>query len=224
MLLLPGLDSKTILAKTLLSLNADSLEKEKQKNAQLMIRNVRDKLTSRRQNEDSIFQDLDRCYRNKRNSDQALFDKRNAIENEIAALDQNLDELQRDEYRRHSKMINQRSLELATTSMSSALNATINQQSSELTAFSSLSDTSPILRSDSKNDSLSADSVDNHVVTMQHQVNTNSGCIECNATSNHLCHKCKKCVCLLCCGEKRALENAWCWDTCFIGEHQQWVH
>ena len=47
----PSLDSNAILAKTLEYLNADSLEKEKQKNAQLMIRNVRDKLTSRRRNE-----------------------------------------------------------------------------------------------------------------------------------------------------------------------------
>ena len=54
--------------------------------------------------------------------------------NKIAALEQNLDELQRDKYCRHSKMINQQSLELATILLSSAVNATINKQSSELTA------------------------------------------------------------------------------------------
>ena len=80
-------DSKAILAKTLQYLNADSLEKEWQKNAQMMIRNVRDKLTSRRRNEDSIGQELDRCHRSKRKPDQALLDKRNAIANEIASLE-----------------------------------------------------------------------------------------------------------------------------------------
>ena len=80
-------DSKAILAKTLQYLNADSLEKERQKNAQMMIRNVRDKLTSRRRNEDSIGQELDRCHRSKRKPDQALLDKRNAIANEIASLE-----------------------------------------------------------------------------------------------------------------------------------------
>jgi hypothetical protein len=34
-----------------------------QKNAQLLIRNIRDKLTSRRRNEDALLQELDRCYR-----------------------------------------------------------------------------------------------------------------------------------------------------------------
>jgi hypothetical protein len=63
------------------------LEKERQKNAQMMIRNVRDKLTSRRRNEDSIGQELDRCQRSKRKPDQALLDKRNAIANEIASLE-----------------------------------------------------------------------------------------------------------------------------------------
>ena len=100
-------DTKTILAKTLQYLNTDSLEKERQNNAQLMIRSIRDKLTSRRRNEDAIFQELDRCYRNKRKPDQALLDKRNAMANEIAALEQKLDELQSDEYRRRSDMINQ---------------------------------------------------------------------------------------------------------------------
>ena len=57
-----------------------------------MIQNDGDKLTLRRPNEDSIFQDLDRCYRNKRKPDQALLDKRNAMANEIAALEQKLDE------------------------------------------------------------------------------------------------------------------------------------
>jgi hypothetical protein len=80
-------DLKAILAKTLLYLNADSLEKERKKDAQMMIRNVRDKLTSRRRNEDSIGQELDLCHRSKRKPNQALLDKQNAIANEIASLE-----------------------------------------------------------------------------------------------------------------------------------------
>ena len=53
--------------------------------------------------------------------------------NEIAALEQKLDELQSDEYRRHSDMINQRSLELAASVSSDATNV----RSLELAASSS---------------------------------------------------------------------------------------
>jgi hypothetical protein len=116
----PLFDSKAILAKTLQYLNADSWEKQRQKNAQLMIRSVRDKLTSRRRNEDSLGLELDRCYRNKRKPDQTLLDKQTAIENEIASLEQKLDELQGDKYRRHTDMINQQSLELAASSSDAA--------------------------------------------------------------------------------------------------------
>jgi hypothetical protein len=97
------------------------------------------------------------------------------IENKIASLEQKLDELQSDEYRRHSNMINKRSLELA----------------------SSLS----IARSeDSSNHEFLQENVDIIVVPMaHHQVlnNNNNGCIECNAPSNHLCRMCNKCFCLL---------------------------
>lgn len=99
-------DSTIILAKTLMYLNANSLEKERQRNAQLMIRNTCDKLTSQRWNEDALFQALDHSYRNKRKPEQALFDKQNAIENEIASLEQRLDKLQSDKYCRHYNMIN----------------------------------------------------------------------------------------------------------------------
>ena len=56
--------SKLILAKTLLQyLSVDSLEKERQKNAQFMIRSILDKLTARHRNEDSILRELDRFAR-----------------------------------------------------------------------------------------------------------------------------------------------------------------
>ncbi len=74
--------SKTILAKTLLYLNANFLEKERQKNAQFMIRSVRDKLTARRRNEDSILQKLDRFAKHKKKPGQPLLEKRDAIEKE----------------------------------------------------------------------------------------------------------------------------------------------
>ncbi|KAI2495298.1 hypothetical protein MHU86_19236 [Fragilaria crotonensis] len=100
--------SKLILAKTLQYLNADSLEKERQKNAQFMIRNVRDKLTARRRNEDSILRELDRFAKHKKKPGQALLDKRDALEIEIASLEKS-STLQTDEYRRHSDMIKERS-------------------------------------------------------------------------------------------------------------------
>ena len=111
--------SKLILAKTLQYLNADSLEKERQKNAQYMIRSVRDKLTARRRNEDSILQKLDRFAKHKKKPGQALLEKRDAIEKEIASLEETLDGLQSDEYRRHSDMIKERSLEILAASSSS---------------------------------------------------------------------------------------------------------
>ena len=59
------LSSKLILAKMLQYLNADSLERERQKYAQLMIRSVCDKLTARRWNEDLMLQELDQFPRHK---------------------------------------------------------------------------------------------------------------------------------------------------------------
>jgi hypothetical protein len=193
-------------------LNADSLEKERQKNAQLIITSVRDKLTSRRRNEDSLGLEFDRCYRNKRKPDQTLLDKPTAIENEIASLEQKLDELHGDEYRRHSDMINQQSLELAASSSDAA---TILRSSS--------SDRNNESSADSVNSSprvhvhVGGDDVDDVVAMIpMHQVNnnTNNGCVECSSPSNHSCRKCRKCVCSLCCGA-RALENAWCCATIF---------
>ncbi|KAI2503000.1 hypothetical protein MHU86_11427 [Fragilaria crotonensis] len=108
--------SKQILAKTLQYLNADSLEKERQKNAQFMIRNVRDKLTACRRNEDSILRELDRFAKHKKKPGQDLLDKREALEIEIASLEKELNGLQTDEYRRHSDMIKERSrLEILAT-------------------------------------------------------------------------------------------------------------
>jgi hypothetical protein len=115
-----SVDAKAILAKTLMYLNADSLKRERQRNAQMIIRNIRDKLISRRRNEDSIGQELDRCHRSKRKPDQALLDRKNAIANEIASLEMKLDTLQSDKYRRHSDMINERAMELAAASSSDA--------------------------------------------------------------------------------------------------------
>ncbi|KAI2498840.1 hypothetical protein MHU86_15641 [Fragilaria crotonensis] len=102
--------SKLILAKTLQYLNADSLEKERQKNAQYMIRSVRDKLTARRRNEDSILRELDRFAKHKKKPGEALINKRDALEIEIASLEEKLDGLQSDECRRHSDMLKERSL------------------------------------------------------------------------------------------------------------------
>ena len=206
----PSLDSKAILAKTLAYLSADSLEKERKKNAQFMIRNVRDKLTSRRRNEDMLLQELDRSYKSKRKPDQALLDRQSALVNEIAALEKNLDELQSDEYRRHSDMIKQRSLELV------AVDEVSTVRSLEIQASSSFDDSITI--ESSADSSLQDVSDDVPSVEVPQQVATSdrneNGCVECGTPSKHLCRKCKKCVCSLCCGQ-RELENVWWCGTCF---------
>ena len=204
-------DAKAILAKTLHYLNADSLEKERQKNAQMMIRNVRDKLTSRRRNEDSIVQELDRCHRSKRKPDQALLDRLNAIANEIASLEMKLDSLQSDEYCRHSDMINERAMELATASSSDAtISSAAESNNYDVVICNNPSD------DEDDNDATVIVAISNIVPTVRvHGSDQNNGCIECSTPSNHVCRKCKKCVCSLCCAEKRALENAWWCDLCF---------
>ena len=94
----------------------------------------------------------------------------------------------------------------------------------EILATSSSSDAATtIVRSDPSNESssgdLSHDEDDVVDVTpaaaaaMQTIVNTGC-CIECNTPSNHLCRKCEKCVCSLCCGQ-RELENVWWCNACF---------
>ena len=211
--------AKAILAKTLHYLNADSLEKERQKNAQMMIRNIRDKLTSRRRNEDSIGQELDRCHRSKRKPDQALVDRINAIANEIASLEMKLDSLQSDEYRRHSDMINERAMELAAASSSDATISSAAESNYESAVDSVVEDVVICNNLSDDEDDNDADvivAISNIVPTVHvHASDKNNGCIECSTPSNHVCRKCKKCVCSLCCAEKRALENAWWCDLCF---------
>ena len=197
--------SKLILAKTLQYLNADSLEKERQKNAQYMIRSVRDKLTARRRNEDSILRELDRFAKHKKKPGEALINKRDALEIEIASLEEKLDGLQSDECRRHSDMLKERSLEILATLSSSDAATTI-------------------ARTDNNNQSSSADSADDDeddvvdvtpaAAAAMHTIVNEGWCIECNTPSNHSCRKCKKCVCSLCCGQ-RELENVWWCNACF---------
>ena len=202
-----AVDSSRILAKTLEYMAFESIENKRQKLA--------DKLASRRRNEDGILQQLDRLSRSKEKPEQALLDKQTAIEKDIASLEKKLDELQCEEHRRHSDVINERSL--------------------QLTASSSSEDQS-IARTDSNNESSGADSVENcpidvdinsekmdsdddddvDIVAPVNTITTNKiGCIECNLPSNHSCRKCKECVCSLCCSEKRELENAWWCEICF---------
>lgn len=110
-------------------------------------------------------------------------------------------ELQRKEYRRHSNMINKQSFELV-SSLSTDLTIVRNLElAASLSAFADLS----IAWSEdsSNNETSSEEKVDNIVVPMAHHLvnnkNNNSGCIECNVPSNHLCQKCKKSVCSLGC-------------------------
>ena len=75
--------------------------------------------------------------------------------------------------------------------------------------FSTLSSVSPLEESDNHTADV------NIVAQVTTSTNNNNGCIECNLPSNHSCRKCKKCVCSLCCAEKRELENAWWCNMCF---------
>jgi hypothetical protein len=70
-----------------------------------MIRSICDKLTARRRNEDSIPRELNRFAKHKKKPGHASLEKRDAIEKEIASLEETLDGLQSDEYRQHSGMI-----------------------------------------------------------------------------------------------------------------------
>ncbi|KAI2504920.1 hypothetical protein MHU86_9529 [Fragilaria crotonensis] len=153
-----------------------------------MIRSVRDKLTARRRNEDSILRELDRFAKHKKKPGEALINKRDALEIEIASLEEKLDGLQSDECRRHSDMLKERSLEILATSSSSDAATTI-------------------ARSDNNNQSSSADSADDDeddvvdvtpaAAAAMHTIVNEGWCIECNTPSNHSCRKCKKCVCSL---------------------------
>ena len=154
------------------------------------MRNIRDKLVARRRrNEDGILQQLDRLSRRaKKEPDQALLDKQIAIENEIASLEK-LDELQCEEYGCHSDMINQRSLEL-TTSSSEDMTIIRSESNNESSADSVEICPIDVVDTDSEKDD-SDDDDDEEDVNIVAQVNTstinNNGCIECNIPSNHSC-------------------------------------
>jgi hypothetical protein len=129
-----------------------------------------------------------------------------------------LDELQSDECRSHSDMINQRTMELAAASSSDATitNATDSYNESVAADSSVVEDVSCCSDDDGDNDAAVVVATSKIVPTTDDVHGSDSnGCIECNTPSNHSCRKCKKCVCSLCCAEKRELENAWWCDVCF---------
>ena len=74
-----------------------------------------------------------------------------------------------------------------------------------------------ICRSDNDDDDAAVVVATTNIIPTTDKVHgsNNNGCIECNIPSYHSCRECRKCVCLWCCAEKRALDNAWWCDVCF---------
>ena len=218
----PSSNSYKILEKSLQFMATESLESKRQKLAEMGMRNIRDKLITQRRKEDALYKLFDRLTRNKK-PDQAMLDKQTAIENEIATLEIKLDELQGEEYRRHSNVIDQRGLEL-TASFSSEESTIMIRSDSNVNDSDSVNvptidvDDGGVVDDDGVlEDDDDEDDVVEYVVAQApvNITNSNKGCVECNLPSNHVCRKCKKCVCSLCCGEKRELENAWWCGLCF---------
>ena len=223
-------DSSKILAKTLEYMAAESLENKRQKLAEMGMRNIRDKLISRRRKEDSIYKEIDRLCRGKKKPGQALLDEKAVTEKEIVELEEKLDEMQSEECRRHSDIINQRSLELtASTSSEDTGDTTITTRTDTIVRTNSNNesdsvDNRPVIEVVDDDDNDDDDDDDINVNILVARANTaktngnNGGCIECNLPSNHSCRNCKMCVCSLCCGEKRELENAWWCGLCFTAQ------
>ena len=220
----PAFDSSKILSRTLQYMAEESLENKRQKLAEMGMRQIRDKLVAQRRKEDAILQLFDRLSRNKKKPDQAMLDKHTGIENEIAALERKLDEMQDEECRRHSDTINQRSIEFIASSSSEDTATIIRRTDSSITTsnngLDSAVDKSPIEVDDDDEFDMEENDDDDDDDAQQVRTNNNakdknSGCIECNFPSNHACRKCKKCVCSLCCGGNRELENAWWCGLCF---------
>jgi hypothetical protein len=211
--------SSKILEKTLKHMAEESLENKRQKLAEMAMRQIRDKLVAQRRKDDAMIQLLDRLSRGKKKPDQAILDKHTAIENEITLLEEKLDEMQSEECRRHSDVINQRYLELTASSSSEDTETTIirTDSNNELDSV----DNRPIIEVGDDDDGDGDDDNDDDDINVVARVNTtntngnNGGCIECSIPSNHSCRKCKKCICSLCCAEKRELENAWWCGLCF---------
>ena len=115
-------------------------------------------------------------------------------------------------------MINQRTMELAAAFSSDATitSATDSYNESVAADSSVVEDVSCRSDDDDDNDAAVVFATSKIVPTTDDvHGSDNNGCIECNTPSNHSCRKCKKCVCSLCCAEKRELKNAWWCDVCF---------
>jgi hypothetical protein len=105
-----------------------------------------------------------------------------------------LDELQSDECRSHSDMINQRTMELAAASSSDATitNATDSYNESVAADSSVVEDVSCCSDDDGDNDAAVVVATSKIVPTTDDVHGSDSnGCIECNTPSNHSCQKCK---------------------------------
>lgn len=93
-----------LLAKTLKHLTADvAMEKEESRNHHLRVQLVRDKLTARRRCSEVFLQRLNLSSKNKKKPDTTLLDKMDADEDEIEKPENELVNLQEEEFRRPSK-------------------------------------------------------------------------------------------------------------------------
>ena len=211
------IDSKVLLEKTLHYMASGMMEIERQKFAAMQMRIVRDKLVDQRRKEDSLYRVIDRLPRNKQLG-KAVADKLTVLQDEIASLVRQRDDLQNEELLRHQRdgaITNQQrylvtsSSEDSTTILWSGSNVT-NDSDSVANVSCPI-----VIGADVDDDGVRAGGKTNHDDDDDANVENAGGCIECNLPSpNHVCRKCGKCVCSLCCFEKRQLENVWWCGVC----------
>ena len=218
----PSHDAKVILEKTLHYMASGSIEIEKQKFAAMQMRIVLDKLVDQRREEDAFYRMLDRLPKNKQ-SGQALLDQHTALKEETASLVRQRDELQKEELERRQRDGAISNLQMYMVVTSSSEDSTILRTGSSITNDSGSVANVPIDIDDDVVDDV--DDVDDDVAGGKTDfsddddddaVENTGGCIECKLPSpNHVCRKCKKSICSMCCGEKRELENVWWCGVCF---------
>ncbi len=193
--------SSRILEKTLKHLAEESLESKRQKRAEMAMRQIWDKLVAQRQKEDAMIQLFDRLSRAKKKPDQGILKKK--ILQSRGTLCRSKKSLTRCKVR-NIVVTATKSTKITWSSQLPLHPKTRRQQLSEPIVPSSRLTTMMMIMISMM------DVVNVNVVARVNTTNTNdnNGCIECNLPLNHSCRKCKKCICSLCCSEKRELENA----------------
>jgi hypothetical protein len=210
-----------ILTQTLAFMNDESMENERQKNAVLKIRRVRDKIDAVTRKHDHLSRQISRSENGGMNTMRnQQIEKLTAYETELDDLELQLDALLDAESKRREKVICHRETAHCRAGQQAELKQMTTQDdgSRPWSSSSSSSSVAAIIEGTTEDKKCASNIGGNPMITAIG--GSVVMCFECSIMpTKHKCQKCKeRFVCDVCCSTKRGLELVWWCETCFARE------